>query len=207
MPGARSLDQPRARQLAGTEGAVRPFWSPDGQWIGFFAEGRMKKMLAGGGAVQAITENVVEARGASWGLDGSILYSDGSQALLRIPANGGQFQAVTTLDASRAELTHRWPQLLPEAHGYLFTMRSSPATRGIYAASMDGKSRKHLLNVDSSAIFAQPGYLLWVQGDTLLGQRFDLGSFDLSGQPVTIAEGVGRSTTSEAAVSASINGN
>jgi Tol biopolymer transport system component len=202
----RSLDQTQPRQLPGTEGGVRPFWSPDSLWIGFFGEGSMKKILATGNAVQSITENMV-ARGASWGRDDTILYSDGSAGLFSIPAGGGQSKVVTTLDASHAELTHRWPQLLPDGRGYLFTMRSDPATRGLYAYSMDGKTRKHLLLVDSSAVYAPPGYLLWIQGDTLLAQRFDTGKFELSGQPVTVAEGVGRSSTSEAAISASAGGN
>ena len=111
----RLLDQPQAQLLAGTEGARQPF-SPDGEWIGFFPEGKMKKVSVRGGAVVTLCA-APDGRGGAWGADGNIiatLDSGTGIGLSRVPAAGGPPQALTR-PGGRGEATHRWPQILPEA--------------------------------------------------------------------------------------------
>jgi Tol biopolymer transport system component len=192
-----------ARALPGTEDAVAPFWSADSRWVGFFAEGKLKQILATGGAVQTVTETAPSPFGGAWSGDDTILFSWGNNPLLRVPVVGGTLKPVTKLDASGE--SHRWPHVLPDGRYFLFTVRS-PERPGIFAGSFDGVTKKFLLRADSRAVYAPPGYLLWVDGNALLGQAVDADHLELSGRPFTVAEGVGRSTASESAVSVSSTG-
>jgi Tol biopolymer transport system component/tRNA A-37 threonylcarbamoyl transferase component Bud32 len=203
----RSIKEVAARPLPGTEDCIGPFWSPDSQWIAFLAEGKLKKIRAGGGAVQVIAEGVADSFGATWGPDGEILFGSGSAPINRVHSTGGPFAPVTQLDVARREGSHRFPHFLPDGRHFLFTVRSGLAEqRGIYVGSLDGKTKKLLVRIDAGAVYASPDYLLWVDGDTLLGQDFDADRLDLAGQPFTVAERAGRSTTGESAVSASPTG-
>jgi serine/threonine-protein kinase len=118
----RLLDQPKATLLSGTENAADPFFSPDGQWIGFFADGKMKKISVQGGAAVTLCD-APGARGASWGEDGWIvvtLIPTPGGGLSRVPAAGGTPQALTK-PGDKGEATHRWPQILPGGQAVLFT--------------------------------------------------------------------------------------
>jgi serine/threonine protein kinase/Tol biopolymer transport system component len=203
----RSLKDLDARRLPQTEDAEHPFWSPDGRWIGFFADGKLKKMPVSGGPPQVVAEGVPNPLGGSWGPDDTILFTSGNTPVLRVSASGSTTSPVTALDVSHQEASHRWPRFLPDGRHFLYTSRSaSSSDRGIYVGALDGKTRKRLVGgvgVDSSALYVPPGYLLWLDGDTLLGQAFDAERLELSGQPLTIAERVGHATTGHAAVSAS----
>ena len=117
----RLLDQPQATLLSGTEGADDPFFSPDGQWIGFFAGGKMKKVSVRSSAVVVLCD-ASSGRGGAWGEDDNIiatLNSGSGTGLSRVPAAGGTPQPVTK-PAERGEATHRWPQLLPGGQAVLF---------------------------------------------------------------------------------------
>src|SRR5439155_27156107 len=113
------LDQVQVTTLLGTENSRDPFFSPDGQWVGFFADGKLKKISAQGGvpitlcdAGSATGANWASAMGAAWGEDGNIVAAlTGSTGLSRVPAGGGIPQPLTKLD--KGETTHRWPQVLP----------------------------------------------------------------------------------------------
>jgi Tol biopolymer transport system component/predicted Ser/Thr protein kinase len=202
----RSIEDVAPRPLPGTEDCERPFWSPDGQWLGFFSAGKLKKVPASGGHTQVLAEGAVDPRGATWG-PGSILFGVGNQSLQRVPADGGLVTPLTKVDASQQEVANRWPQLLPDGEHFLFTVRGGkPEHRGVFAGSLDGKIRKFLVGADSGAFFAAPGTLLWVDNGSLLGQELDTRRLELKGQPVALVEGVGSSTTAEAAVSLSGSG-
>src|SRR5262249_37002824 len=110
----RSIDHLDARVLSGTEDAHEPLWSADRRWIGFFAEGKLKKIPAGGGAVQVITQTSPDTRGASWGLNDTIVFGSARDPIMSVPAAGGKATPVTVLDQSRQETTHRYPQFLPD---------------------------------------------------------------------------------------------
>jgi serine/threonine protein kinase len=199
----RSLDDVFLRPLSGTKFASSPFWSPDGHWIGFFAEGKIKKIPAGGGPVQVLASAGIP-RGASWGRDGTILFARGNTGIFRVASTGGTVSEVTRLDASLQEGSHRWPSFLPDGRHLLYEIRSGlPEQQGIYAGSIDGKTKKRLLPHESAAVYAAPGYLLYLDGDTVLAQPFDSDRLELSGQPLMVAEQVGRASSGYAAMSVS----
>ena len=120
---ARRLDQVQATPLEGTEGARHPFFSPDGQWIAFFAGGKLKKVAATGGAVITLCD-APNDRGGTWSEEGSILFAPGGQTgLWRVSSAGGAAEALTTPDRAAGETTHHWPQALPGGEAVLFTAR------------------------------------------------------------------------------------
>jgi Tol biopolymer transport system component len=200
----RSLDQVTARPLAGTEHAQLPFWSPDGRWLAFFAEGKLKKIPVAGGPVQVLAD-VADAFGGSWGADGSIIFSKLNTSIFRVSSGGGTATSVTNLDS--VQKSHRWPQFLPDGRHFIFhNQGGDPEQRGVYVGSLDGGIQKFLLHTESSAVYAWPGYLLYVDGDTLLGQAFDAARFEFKGEPITVAEHVGRSTGFNIGASASGTG-
>jgi len=123
MLATRMLDETKPAALPGTENARDPFFSPDGKWIGFFADGKIKKISAQGGAPIVLCE-ARDARGGNWGEDGNIIAElDATGALSRVPAEGGTPQPATKLQAGVG--IHRWPQLLPGNESVLFTASAS----------------------------------------------------------------------------------
>jgi Tol biopolymer transport system component/predicted Ser/Thr protein kinase len=198
----RPMDEGAAHPLAGTEDAHYPFWSPDGRWIGFFADGKVKKIPAAGGAVQVIVQTATDFRGGSWGVDDTIVFATGSEPLQRVASAGGPITLATTLEPL---VNYRKPQFLPDGQHIMY-LRLGPGQSGLYAGPLDGKTKKLLLRIDSSAIYAPPGYLLYVDGDTLLGQAFDADRLEVSGQPFLVADRVGHTTAFESGVSASRTG-
>lgn len=222
MPGAqpmlwlRPLAEVFAHAIAGTENAEAPIWSPDSRWIGFFAEGKLKKVPAAGGPVQVVAGDLVGPRGFSWGSDNTILFSLGANPLYRVPSAGGTATAVTQLDGSFGEVAHRWPYFLPDGRHFLFSVDSARKERsGVYAGSLDGKTRKFLIPMQhgssfhtspGSPVYASPGYVLFLDGDTLIAQRFDAEHLELREQPFSVAQRVGRNSPGKIAVSASRTG-
>jgi Tol biopolymer transport system component len=204
----RSLGDVDARQLQGTEDALTAFWSPDSRWIGFFdAQGQLKKAAVSGGTVQTIAKDIPDPRGASWGPDDTILFGTGSGGVYGVAARGGTPQPVTELDSSRQEGSHRWPQFLPDGRHFFFTVRSGLAEeRGVYISDRDGKTRRLLIRSDVNVLYASPGYILYLDGDTLLGQPFHNERLELAGQPIPIAARVGRSSRGSGAFSVSTAG-
>lgn len=200
----RPFDDTVAQPLSGTNGASLPFWSPDGRWIAFFADGELKKIPAQGGYVQSLATGVGDPRGGTWAGE-TILLGTGNDSIRRVPAAGGPVSRVAATDVARGEGAQRWPQLLPDGVHFLYLLRTHTTDRGIYAGSAGEKAKK-LVTIDSSGIYATPGYLLWVDGNTLLSQAFDASRLELSGAPFPLSEKAGRSTTSESAVSVSSSG-
>src|SRR5207245_7857752 len=111
----------QAAALSGTENARDPFFSPDGQWIGFFAGGKLEKISVQGGAAVTLCD-VPDGRGGSWGDDGTIVFTPNNRAALsKVSSAGGTPQPLTTLDKQEGEITQRWPQVLPGGKAVLFT--------------------------------------------------------------------------------------
>src|SRR5262249_28483151 len=121
----RPLDQLTATPLPGTEGARSLFFSPNGQWIAFFARGKLKKIPANGGAVVTLSD-APDDRGGSWSEDGKIIFAPTTLSpLFRVSSAGGTPEPLTTLDRNAGEVSHRWPQALPGGHAVLFTVSSN----------------------------------------------------------------------------------
>jgi eukaryotic-like serine/threonine-protein kinase len=184
----RPLDSLTAKPLPGTDGAINPFWSPDSKWIAFNAGSKLRKMSIDSGTVLDICE-AANMRGGSWGTSDSILFVSGvGVPVSMVPASGGVPVAVTELDKSNGELTHRYPVFLPDSEHFLFFSRGKE--NAIYVSSLHSRERKLVLRNDTNAVFVAPGYLLFVRGGVLMAQRFDVNKLELVGNATPIAEGV-----------------
>ena len=180
-----------AKPLVGTEGASFPFWSADGKSLGFFADGKLKKLDLDGGPVQALSD-APSGRGGTWNRDGVILFTPSGQlgaGLYRISASGGTPTPVSSPDASRGESSQRWPMFLPDGKHFLymsFNVSIQRDSNAIFVGSLDSKEKRFITKATANAAYAAPGYLLFYRDKTLLAQRFDPGEFELRGEPVPI---------------------
>ncbi|MET1084351.1 MAG: protein kinase, partial [Burkholderiales bacterium] len=188
----RSLDAFVTTPVAGTEGAVMPFWSPDGRSLGFFARGRLWRVDLAGSAPRLVA-NVSDARGGTWGRDDVIVYSphpDGG--LYRVPADGGTPVELTTLDRTQQEISHRWPRFVPDGRHVLFLNRVATTHLNRYtitAVPVTGGSYKPLLEAMSPGVYGD-GRLLFLRDEKLFAQPFDPVSVELSGDPQLVADPV-----------------
>ena len=187
----RPLNELTGQILAGTEGATFPFWSPDSRTIGFFADGQLKTIDASGGPVRGLCP-APQARGGSWSKDGVIVFAASPfTGLLRVAATGGAPVALTKLDTSRHEDSHRWPQFLPDGRHFLYLARTSDRSSSeIHLASIDTPKPVSIVRADGNPVYAAAGFLLYPRGNTLVAQPFDADHFRILGEPVTIADQV-----------------
>ena len=206
----RPLAAASAQPLAGTEGASYPFWSPDGRFIGFFADGKLKKIEAAGGPAQALC-NAPSGRGGTWNRDGVIVFApDYNSALYRVPEAGGA-PVPLPLDKSRKEKVHHFPYFLPDGRHFLYRAGITIAYardegNGIYVGSLDSSEYKLILRADTYAVYASGHLLFWRDG-ALMAQPFDEQSLQLSGEAVPVAEQVQMNLSDvRAAFAASENG-
>jgi len=187
----RSFDQFETRTIPGSDGATSPFFSPDGEWIGFFANGQLKKIALNGTSPQVLCD-VTYSLGiasASWGRDGNIYFGRTSGAeISRVPDTGGTPIKVTALNG--AERVHLWPEVLPDASAVLFTAFDARSSNGtIYVQSLTTGERHRL--VDGIAPhFVPPGYLLFGRTTSLLAAPFDVTRGALTGAPVAFVNNV-----------------
>jgi len=196
----RPLGEPVAHRLDKTDGASSPFWSHDGQSIAYFADDKLKKVSAGGGLPQTICDAPHSARalpmeaGGAWNSDGVIVFSTGPDSpLMRVLATGGIANPITKLDASAGETKHAFPQFLPDSrHILYFAGNSDQSKAAVYVQELGSPDRVLVMRNSLRAEWAPPGYLLFAKtaGRTLYAQRIDPRSFQLGGDPVSIAENV-----------------
>jgi Tol biopolymer transport system component len=188
----RNLDATEPVALAGTEGAMLPFWSPDARAIGFFSGGKLRRIDVAGGAVSTICDVGVPT-GGSWSRDNVILYTRlGGSGLWRVPASGGEPASVLRVDTQREETDHANPLFLPDGRHFLYTVFSGRKDiRGVYAGSLDGGPRQRLLSDNTNALYTADGrggvVLVFGREDALVAQGFDARALQLSGDPVPIA--------------------
>jgi Tol biopolymer transport system component len=189
----RSLDAAQPRILAGTDGASSPFWSPDSRLIGFVADGGLKRVDANGGPPGFICEGRLEGV-PSWGKDGTIVFSKSLGGIYRVSAEGGPATQVTTLDQTQGEVDHLWPHFLPDGRRFLFSSmsrgRDEQVSRNVYVAALDGGAPRLLFPADSRVEYVDPGYLLFVREGTLVAQSFDAKTLQLSGDAISVADGL-----------------
>jgi Tol biopolymer transport system component len=190
----RPLDSLVARELPGTDGAIYPFWSPDSKSLGFFADGKLKKIEASGGPALALCE-APDPRGGAWNRDGVIVFEPHfREPLSRVAATGGKATPVTKFDESRKETTHRFPFFLPDGNHFLYeagshTVGTESEIHAIKLGSLDGGPARLVLSVRSKPLYAA-GHLLFVRQKTLMAQPFDWKAGKLSGDAFPIAENV-----------------
>ena len=188
----RRLDQPNATELAGTQGALAPFFSPDGQWIAFFAASKLQKISVDGGSPTILCDAPL-GRGGTWDKDGNIIAAlSGVTGLSRVPSAGGPPTPVT--DLRNGELTHRWPQILPRGNAVLFTAHT--ATNGfdranIEVMSLADKSRKTLVRGGTYSRYLPSGHLVYVNRGTLFAVPFDADRLEVHGTPAPVLDQIG----------------
>ncbi|MGE5176023.1 MAG: TolB family protein, partial [Hyphomicrobiales bacterium] len=206
----RAMGGTEAQPIPSTEGAFRPFWSPDSKYLGFIADNKMKKVSVGGGVAQSLCD-VKSAGDGSWSPSGVILF-DGSptDSVLQVSAGGGVARAATRVDRAAGEYGTAWPQILPDGHHFLYlglTLKAD-STR-LLVGDLKSPKTKLLMVGDVSRIeYVSPGYLLFVRDRALLAQRFDPRSLKLEGDAVPVVDNVaaGGGTASNADFSGSENG-
>jgi len=182
-----------AKNLPDTNGANFPFWSPDGQFVGFFAAGKLKKVNIADGTVQTLCD-AWSGRGGSWNRDGIIIFTPTGQlneGLYRISATGGTPIRISSPDKSRGESSHRWPVFLPDGRHFLYMAFdvSQKAARGsdaIFMGALDSKEKRFVTSATANVGYAAPGYLVFYRDNLLLGQRFDAEKFELTGEAVPL---------------------
>jgi len=209
MLATRLLDQSTPTVLSGTENAAGPFFSPDGKWIGFQADGKLKKISVLGGAALTLCDMQVD-RGASWGEDGNIVFTTANAAgLWRVPDTGGTPQ-VLTKPPDKGEATHRWPQVLPDGKAVLFTGKAPEGGPGgvlgpgyddanIEALSLKTGQIKILVRGGFYGRYVpdggSTGHLVYVHQGVMFGAPFDPGKLEVHGAPVPFLEDVASSVT------------
>ena len=188
----RRLDQSTVTTLAGTEGAVDPFFSPDSKWIGFFAGEKLKKIPLQGGGVVSLCDTASLEHGASWGEDGTIIGSLDAYHLFRVPAIGGEPQVIGKPE-QHGERTWRWPQFLPGGENVLFTGLVAPSGAALDSANIEVLSLKsgRVKVVRRGGYFGRylpSGHLIYFRQTTLYGVAFDLGRLEIRGAPAPLLE-------------------
>ena len=204
-----------ARAIPGSEGGAFPFWSPDSRFIGFFADGKLKKVAIAGGPPVTLCD-AASGRGGSWSRDNIIVFSPsgigtGHSGLLRVSSGGGAPTAASTIDQSTGETHHRWPHFLPDGRHFLYTAStgtccppSKPAM--VRIGSLDpNEATITLFEAESSATYAS-GHLVFARDETLMAQPFDPATRQPRGEAFPLAQNVATEGSRYVAASVSENG-
>jgi serine/threonine-protein kinase len=198
----RDLDRLDARPLSGTEGATTPFFSPDARWLGFHANGSLKKISLTGGTASTIAQ-VPVLFGAVWSRQGTVVHSGVAQ----VPEAGGSPQAMTHWE--KGEVNHRWPDVLPDGKGLLFSAGTSAAdwaTAQVVVQALATGERRTLATAGTAPRYLPSGHVLFAQGGTLMAVPFDANRLTMLGPAVPVLEGVHQSTTGAAQYAVSDSG-
>ena len=178
-----------ARILAGTTNAIYPFWSPDGQSVGFFAEGRLKRIDLSTGTIRDLAP-ALAGRGGTWNRDGVIIYApDVFGPLFRVSATGGDAKQLTT-PPKGDQVTHRLPYFLPDGRHYLFVEGVGNTYQGeLLVGDLSSTTTRKLMDTPSNVVFAD-GQLFYAHDGALFAQPFSPGSATFSGAAVAVVPGV-----------------
>ncbi len=194
----RALNQLEGTKLAegntGTSSPYHPFFSPDGQWLGYVTASEMRKVPVSGGTPLTLTK-VTRSRGASWAPDGTIIFAPTPvSGLFRVSAAGGEPQPVTTLDKGKKEATHRWPQVLPGGKAVIFTSHTQSTAdfdnATIEVLNLATGERKVLQKGGSYGRYVPSGHLVYVSKATLFAVPFDLSRLEVTGSPAPVVQNV-----------------
>ena len=190
----RPLDQQTATRIPNTENATQPFFSPDGQWLGFFAQGKMLKVSLHGGPATLLCD-APTPHGAHWAVDDLITYAPNfGSGLLRISSAGGTPQTLTTPNLKDRELSHRWPQVLPGGKYVLFTIQvgseASYDEARIAVFSVETGKWRTVVEGGSYARYVPSGHIVYAHAGSLFAVGFNLSRMEITGSPVPVQEGV-----------------
>ena len=201
----RGIDQFESKEIQGTEDGSSPFFSPDSRWLGYFADGKLKKALVSGGPSVVVADGASRNnRGATWAGNGQIIYSPGAMTgLWTISENGGSAKQITFVDSMRGERTHRWPSVLPDGKTVLFTVGTLNNTDFYEDATIDAVdcetgARNQILKKASTAKYAGNGYIAYTNAGTLYAAAFDDATRELLSTPIPVIQGINGDPTSGA---------
>jgi len=202
----RPVSSQEAEPLAGTEGAVSVFWSPDGASLGFFVDKKLKRLDLPGGAPVIVCEDTGGGgKSGTWGRRGDILFSSvQGDAIYRVPASGGAAEAILKPNAEKGETRVVWPWFLPDGERFLFYSRVADDGRVMLAEP--GRPPRLLLKAASMVQYSDPGYIVFVNEGVLLAQRFDARTGRVSGRPFSLAEHVNYFMSTGVAIFATSSG-
>jgi serine/threonine-protein kinase len=204
----RPMNSLDAVPIAGTVDAISPFFSSDGRWVAFFADGKLKKVPAFGGAPIAICDAAI-GFGGTWGPRNRIVFSPTTgSGLMEVSADGGKPSRATTLDAASGEFSHRWPELLPDGDTVVFTVGTvgSWDDAQIVAQSLSSGRRALLVHGGTNPHYLKSGYLVYSHGGALLAVPLDVRSLRTSGQPSRVLDNVMQSSDGAAQVAIAESG-
>lgn len=181
----RELGTASMRRVDGSESALLPFWAPSGEYVAFFADRQVKRVRADDGQAEKVSDRAGQARGGSRNADGVILDTGSPRVIHRFDASTDAPQPVSTYEEGESE--HVFPYFLPDGEHYLFFVRSvKEGARGVYLGSLGETSHRFLFPSESTAIYAEPGYLIFQRDGGLRAQRFDAQTQSLSGAVVSL---------------------
>jgi eukaryotic-like serine/threonine-protein kinase len=197
----RALGSMESKVLPGTDGADSAFFSPDGNWIGFFAQGKLKKFSVTSGSVETLADaSGQNGRGGAWAQDGTIYFAAAAAVgISKVPASGGAVQEVTRLDREKGgEVSHRFPDVLPGGEAMLYTVWTGPGAdeKQIHAVNLKTGEKKVLIRGGHTGRYVpgpggKRGYLIYARGATLMAVPFDPVRLSVgSDSPVALIEGV-----------------
>jgi Tol biopolymer transport system component len=189
-----TLDAAAPKSLPDTERLGVPFWSPDGRYVGFFSDGKLKKVSADGGPPQTLSTapEIINGTGATWNQFGVILFSSIRGPILRVPDAGGRSEPATTLGAGYEEEWHLFPQFLPDGRRFLFYLRNlkNADRSGIYVQTLDSRDVRRVVSGGSRFAYVPPGYLVYARDGLLMAQPFDPERAVVTGDPMVTPERV-----------------
>jgi eukaryotic-like serine/threonine-protein kinase len=195
----RSLDSLVDKAISGTEGAVNPFFSPDSQWLAYFAGTKLMRVSVNGGGVVAIGETS-NTRGGSWSNQGTIAFEFAAGSLSQVPETGGSSQPLTRLE--KGENSHRWPEFLPSGKAVIFssgTAGGAWTNAQIAVQAVGTRDHRNLIQGGTFPRYANSGHLVYSQLGTLMAVPFDIGRLAVTGSEVPVMEGILQSGTSGSA--------
>jgi len=183
----RELGALEGRMLEGTEHALLPFWSPDSRWVGFFADGKLKRIAIAGGQPEVLCD-APDARGGSWGSRGTIVFAPiATGPLMAVAQEGGEPTEVARPDSVRGETALRAPCFLPDGRHFLFvSLPRKVEGYDVHLGELGSGKRRVVMRTWASPVYAEPGYIVAVRGAQLTAQPFDPGAGKVSGKPMTI---------------------
>ncbi len=208
----RQLDSFESTPIPGTEEGSGPFFSPDGKWIGFFSAAKLKKVPVSGGAAIVLAD-APDNRGSTWGKGGDIVFTPSpATGLVLVRDGGGNVRQLTTVDSTKNERTHRWPQFLPDGKTVMYTVGTMDSPdfyedSEVEAVDIETGERKVLMKGGCSVQYIPTGFLVYWRSSSLFAVPFDPGTLEVTGTSFPLVENVnGDPTTGMAGYTVSQNG-